>query len=182
VLGLIKFNVQAAIDHVLTQIGVSRGNILDTRADVFDRIAVYLNEHVMETLTVMQTGRAPGVIDANRAPRGSIFIRQEVHRQSHKDPFDTGLMYIDKEHFRAWLSENGGDIKNVVSELMKENIYTVPKSKKAVLSKDLQGTRLPQVTVIGVDLRHPRLAGILDDAAGAASSIAQPQLSLVAKP
>ena len=41
---------------------------------------------------------------------------------------------------------------------------STPKSQKAYFGKDI-GLKIPQCYVVGVNLNHPRLQGILDDAA-----------------
>ncbi len=179
-LGLIDFDHEACMHHILQEIGGLRKNVVEARVDNFERLSRYLNEHVAETLTVMHTGNDKGVVDSNRAIIKSIYIRQDIKRKSRQDPFDVGIMYIDKSHLQKWLADHGGDIKHLINELIADGMYSVPPSKKVVLGKGSQ-VKLMQTTVVGINLKHPRLAGILDEADGVVNSVPLTPLQLVTK-
>ena len=68
---------------------------------------------------------------------------------------------LDRTNFRKWLSSRGADYKTFMQELTEEGIVATPKSQKAYLGKD-SPIKLGQTYVVGVNLNHPRLQGILD--------------------
>jgi hypothetical protein len=70
---------------------------------------------------------------------------------------------VDRAHFRRWLSSKGTDYKGLIQELTEEGALATPASKKAYLGKDTPA-KLGQSYVIGVNLNHPRMQGILDAA------------------
>jgi hypothetical protein len=65
-----------------------------------------------------------------------------------------------------------------MGELQDESVIATPKSNKAYLGKD-SPIKLGQSYVIGVNLTHPRLQGILSDADQAIEDMAYGQLKVV---
>jgi hypothetical protein len=59
-----------------------------------------------------------------------------------------------------------------------ESVIATPKSNKAYLGKD-SPIKLGQSYVIGVNLTHPRLQGILSDADQAIENMAYGQLKMI---
>lgn len=176
-LGMLPIDHEAAMTSVLTNLGRLRSHVIESRTDEFDLLSEYMNEHVRETLTVMHTGVNKGVIDRNRMPE-AVHVRQEVFRNGQADKFDRGIMQINKKHFKEWLIGHGGDIKSMVDAFARAGILRPLASGKAVLGKDF--VRTPQLVAIQVDLNHPRLKGILDDAEEKADIAAQqPHLAVV---
>ena len=53
-----------------------------------------------------------------------------------------------------------------------------PKSEKAYLGKDV-GLKIPQCYVVGINLNHPELLGILDDAQQPIANLMPGQLQAV---
>ena len=126
----------------------------------------------------MHTVGQKATVDHTRLPRGEIRVRFDVFRKDSSAPFDKGTIMIDRTHFRKWLSMRGADYKSFTQELLGENVLATPKSQKFYLGKDTP-IKLGQSYVIGVNLNHPRLQGILDDADTAAEDLVYGNLGLI---
>ena len=72
----------------------------------------------------------------------------------------------------------GADYKTLVAELDGERINVTPKSGRANIGKDTP-IKVGSMYVLGIDLTHPRLVGILNDADDAMERIAQTKLKIV---
>lgn len=176
-LGLIKYDYTKGTQWVLEQLGAIRAVATENRADAFDLLSDYLNEVSDCTVTVMHTGKTIAC-DQSRLARGEIRARFEVMRDKHSDPFNSGVLYIDKGHFRKWLSMRGADYKTLVSVFDVEKINVTPKSGRAVLGKDTP-IKVPGMYVLGVDLTHPRLSALLNDADEAMERVATSRLKVI---
>jgi len=160
---LIAFNHRAGIEWVLAQIGAIRRSITEGKLDAFDMLADYLNESADAAVTVMHTGTMKPIVDFNRLPRGEVRARFDVYRRTASETFSHGTVLLDRTHLRRWLSMKGLDYKTFVQELTDDNAIATPASKKAYLGKDTP-IKLAQTYVVGVNLSHPRMQGILDEA------------------
>ena len=176
--GLIDYNHKDGIEWVLAQVGAIRRAVTEFKIDAFDLLNEYLNEHSDATLTVIQTGTNKPMVDFSRVPRGELRVRFELHRRTNGDMFSHGTVMLDRAHFRRWLALRGADYKTFMGELQDENVVATPKSNKAYLGKD-SPIKLGQSYVIGVNLTHPRLQGILSDADQAIEDLAYGQLKVV---
>ena len=176
--GLIAFDHKPGIEWVLAQVGAIRRAVAEFKVDAFDLLTEYLNENADATLTVTQTGANKPVVDFSRLPRGELRVRFEMYRKSNGDVFSRGVVFLDRTHFRRWLAHRGADYKTFMGELQEENVIATPKSNKAYLGKD-SPIKLGQSYVIGVNLAHPRLQGILSDADQAIEDLAYGQLKSV---
>ena len=176
--GLIDFDHKVGIEWVLSQVGAIRRAAAEFKVDAFDLLTEYLNENADATLTVTQTGTNKPMIDFSRVPRGELRVRFEMYRKSNGDMFSHGTVMLDRTHFRRWLAQRGADYKTFMGELQVENVVATPKSNKAYLGKD-SPIKLGQSYVIGVNLNHPRLQGILSDADQAVEDLAYGQLKIV---
>lgn len=176
--GLIAFDHKVGIEWVLAQVGAIRRAVSEFKVDSFDLLTEYLNENSDATLTVTQTGTNKPMVDFSRIPRGELRVRFELHRRSSGDMFTHGIVMLDRTHFRRWLAQRGADYKTFMGELQEENVIATPKSNKAYLGKD-SPIKLGQSYVIGVNLNHPRLQGILSDADQAIEDMAYGQLKVV---
>lgn len=168
-LGLIQFNHERGIEHVLTQLGALRATVAENEVDSFDIIAEYVNKFADHAVTVMHTGAQKPQPDFNRLPRGAVHIRFDVHRNTPASQFDRGSVLIDRVHFRRWLSTRGGDYRTIMRDIVAQGVDVTPPHSKAFLGKDTP-IKLGQQYVIGVSLAHPRLRGILTDVDDAAAS------------
>lgn len=166
-LGVIQFDHTAGIRFVLDQVGVMRNTVVENQLDVFDHIAEYLNEHAGATITVMHSGASHIQPDYTRLPRGEVRVRFDLYRQTMSSPFDKGIVLLDRRHFRTWLSLRGVDYRSAIRELTVSGANATPPSEKAYFGKHTD-IRLGQQYVVGVNLTHPRLAGVLSDADNAA--------------
>lgn len=160
--GLIGFDHVKSIEWVMSQLGAIRRNVVENRTDCFDLLAEYLNEHADATITVQHTGAAAGTADFHRMPRGDVRVRYDLYRKVLGGEFTHGTVMIDRSHFRKWASVKGADFRQFVADLTAEEAIATPKSQKAYLAKDTP-IKLPQCYVVGVNLSHPRLVGILSD-------------------
>lgn len=176
--GLVKFDYRLAINAVLEQLGAIRKSTVESRMDTFDLLADYLNDSAYSAITVLHTGTSKPMVDLNRMPRGDIRIRFDMYRKSPADLFNSGTLLVDRTHFRKWLSQKGSDYKAFINTIDAENINATPKSKKAYLGKD-SPIKLGQCYVLGINLNHPRLQGILDDADQAVEDLSLGKLKLV---
>ena len=176
--GLIAFEPTDGIEWVLSQVGAIRRAVSEFKVDSFDLLTEYLNENSDATLTVTQTGTNKPIADFSRIPRGELRVRFEMHRKTNGDVFSHGTVMLDRTHFRRWLANRGADYKTFMAELQDESVIATPKSQKAYLGKD-SPIKLGQSYVIGVNLTHPRLQGILSDAEQAIEDLAYGQLKAV---
>jgi hypothetical protein len=176
--GLIAFEPTDGIEWVLAQVGAIRRAVSEFKVDSFDLLTEYLNENSDATLTVTQTGTNKPIADFSRIPRGELRVRFEMHRKTNGDMFSHGTVMLDRTHFRRWLANRGADYKTFMAELQDESVIATPKSQKAYLGKD-SPIKLGQSYVIGVNLTHPRLQGILSDAEQAIEDLAYGQLKAV---
>ena len=176
--GLIAYDHKKGIEWVLAQVGAIRRAVSEFKIDAFDLLTEYLNENSDATLTVTQTGTNKPMVDFSRVPRGELRVRFELHRRSTGDMFSHGTVMLDRTHFRRWLALRGADYKTFMGELQDESVIATPKSNKAYLGKD-SPIKLGQSYVIGVNLTHPRLQGILSDADQAIEDMAYGQLKVV---
>jgi hypothetical protein len=176
--GLIAFEPTDGIEWVLSQVGAIRRAVSEFKVDSFDLLTEYLNENSDATLTVTQTGTNKPIADFSRIPRGELRVRFEMHRKTNGDVFSHGTVMLDRTHFRRWLANRGADYKTFMAELQDESVIATPKSQKAYLGKD-SPIKLGQSYVIGVNLTHPRLQGILSDAEQAIEDLAYGQLKAI---
>lgn len=162
--GLIKYTPEQCIKWATAQLPMLRKSIADNQIDAFDLIAEYINEQAAETVRVMHTmGDSKPIMDFARVPRGSIHVRIDVYRKNVAQMFDSGTVMLSSTHFRKWLSSKGGDWHSLVSSLNTENANATPKSKKFSLGKHTP-IQLPQSYVLGINLSHPRMQALLDQA------------------
>jgi len=176
--GLIAFDHKDGIEWVLAQVGAIRRAVSEFKVDAFDLLTEYLNENSDATLTVTQTGTNKPMVDFSRVPRGELRVRFEMYRRTSGDVLSHGTVMLDRTHFRRWLAQRGADYKTFMGELQDESVIATPKSNKAYLGKD-SPIKLGQSYVIGVNLIHPRLQGILSDADHAIEDMAYGQLKAV---
>ena len=76
------------------------------------------------------------------------------------------------------MSVRGCDYKSFTQELAEESVIATPKSQKAYLGKDTP-VKLGQSYVIGINLNHPRLMGILDAVESNIEDLTQGKFKLV---
>jgi hypothetical protein len=176
--GLIAYDHKDGIEWVLAQVGAIRRAVSEFKIDAFDLLTEYLNENSDATLTVTQTGTNKPMVDFSRVPRGELRVRFEMYRKTNGDVFSHGTVMLDRTHFRRWLAQRGADYKTFMGEMQDESVIATPKSNKAYLGKD-SPIKLGQSYVIGVNLTHPRLQGILSDADQAIEDMAYGQLKMV---
>lgn len=176
--GLIAYDHKDGIEWVLSQVGAIRRAVSEFKVDAFDLLTEYLNENSDATLTVTQTGTNKPMVDFSRVPRGELRVRFEMYRKTNGDVFTHGTVMLDRTHFRRWLAQRGADYKTFMGEMQDESVLATPKSNKAYLGKD-SPIKLGQSYVIGVNLTHPRLQGILSDADQAIEDMAYGQLKMI---
>jgi hypothetical protein len=168
-LGLIQFDYTEGIRFVMNQIGVMRQTIAESQTDAFDLIAEYLNDNASAAVTVMHTGASRIMPDHQRMPRGELRIRFDVYRPAENLPFDRGVVLLDRRHFRTWMATRGADYKSAIRELTESGANATPSSEKAYLGKNTP-IKVGQQYVIGVNLTHPRMIGVLTDVENAVTA------------
>ena len=135
-------------------------------------------DNASAAVTIFHTANQKPTMDYNRVPRGEIRIRYDVYRTGASDPYDRGTMLVDRTHFRKWLSVRGGDYKSVMNDIETQNADATPKSNKACLGRDTP-IKLGQSYVVGVNLSHTRMRGVLDTADQVAEDLAYGQMKVV---
>jgi hypothetical protein len=112
-------------------------------------------------------------------PRADIRLRFDLHKKDAQQPFDSGTLLIDRTFLRKWLSINGVDYRTFVNELDEDQaLVKMAKNKKAYLGKDTP-IKLGQSYIIGLNLKHPRLKGILTDAEDAMDNVVMGKLAAI---
>jgi hypothetical protein len=178
--GIIPFTPERCIRYTLNRLGVIRAALNDSRLDEFELLAEYLNEFAGSAVTVMHTGGKKPMVDTQRLPRGGIFVRFDVFRTKSSDPFDKGLVSIDRTHFKRWLSVRGIDYKGYTKIMDNEGALGSPNAR-LYMGKDTP-IKTGQTRTLQLDLTHPRLLGLLNEAEVAAQNIAMRQIQLVGSP
>ena len=169
--GLIAFDYRLGIEWVLAQVGAIRRAVSEFRVDAFDLLSEYLNDTADMQVQVFHTASQKPTMDYNRVPRGEVRVRFNFYRKSSAETVSSGTVMLDRTHLRRWLSQRGADYKTFINEFTDEGIIATPKSGKAYLAKDTP-IKLGQAYVVGLNLNHPRLHGILTDADEALDNIA----------
>ena len=177
-LGLITYDYTLGTKWILEQLGAIRQSASENKEDAFDILAEYLNDSADAAVTVMHTGTMRPQVDMTRMPRDDIRVRFDIMRPTSGSRFTHGVLLIHRTHFRKWLATSGRDYKTFVGDMTTQGVIASPKSNKAYLGKDTSA-KLGQVTVIGFNLTHPRLEGILNDADQAVEDQAIRKLKLV---
>jgi len=175
---LIAFDFRKPTLWVLEEVGAIRKSIQDNKLDAFDLLAEYFNDCAQTAVTVFHTMGQKPVADHSRMPRADIRIRFDVHRKAPGVQFDKGVVMMDRAHLRKWLSLHGADYRAVLNEITDENALATPRSQKYYLGKDTP-VKTGQTYVVGVNLSHPRLQGILNEADTAVENITLGTLQVV---
>lgn len=160
--GLFQFDYSKCTETVLRQVATIRKNVQDNAIDTFDLISEFTTKFNDMTITAMHTAGSKVYVDTTKIPRGEVRARFDLYRNSHSDPFDRGILLIDRAHFKRWLASIGADYRTVMRDVAAAGIDATPKIGKAYLGKDTS-VKLGQVYVVGISLNHPRLEGILTD-------------------
>lgn len=176
--GWIKFDPAIAINWVLEQTGSIRQNIAANKMDSFDILSEYLNANTRVALTVMHTLGQPPAPLFSRMPREEVRVRYDVMRKAANGLFDHGTVTMDRTHFRQWLAANNVDYRQMMREFETENIIVPVKNNKAYLGKGTD-IKMGQCYVIALNLNHPRLQGILEEADHAFDAQVLGQLKVV---
>lgn len=175
---LVEFAPKVPTDWVLSQMGAIRRTAADSKLDSFDLVAEYMADNASAAVTLFHTGTQKPTLDYNRVPRGEIRIRYDVYRNNSSDQFDRGTMLVDRTHFRKWLATRGGDYKSVMNDIETQNADATPRSNKSCLGRDTP-VKLGQAYVVGINLSHARMRGVLDNVDQAAEDLAYGQMQAV---
>jgi hypothetical protein len=176
--GLILYDHQDATEWALGELKSMKSSAATNRMDAFDALGEFINENMDATLTVMHTPGQKPMRDNNRPYIADILVRYDLYRKSYDGSFDSGTVLVERTKLRKWLSQRGYDYKQFVQEFEAEGILATPKSQKAYFGKDV-GIKIPQCYVVGINLNHPRLQGILDDADQSVNDLTHGQLKVV---
>jgi len=156
------FDGREATVWATSNISEMRDAAADNQRDMFDLIAEYMNEHLSETVQVFHNGDASPLVDYSRLPRNSVHVRIDAYRKGGSTDIKKATMLLDRTHFRKWYASKGQNPREVLGALELEGANATPSSQKASLGKNTT-LSIPQTYVIGVDLTHSRMAGVLDD-------------------
>jgi hypothetical protein len=176
--GLIQYDYEDATEWALSELKSMKVSAATNRMDAFDALGEFINENMDATLTVMHTPGQKPMRDNNRPYIADILVRYDLFRRTYDGKFESGTVLVERTKLRKWLSTRGYDYKAFVQEFEVEGIIATPKSQKAYFGKDV-GIKIPQCYVVGINLNHPRLLGILDDADQAVTDLTYGQLKAV---
>jgi hypothetical protein len=176
--GWFKFDHAVATRWVLEQTGTIRLNIAANKMDAFDILSEYINSNTAMAATVMHTSGQRPVPLIDRIPRAEVRIRFDIYRRTPNSVFDHGTVMVDRTHFRRWLASGNVDYRSLMRAFEHENIVVPIKNDKAYLGKDTP-IKLGQSYVTALNLNHPRLKGILDEADQAYDSLLLGQMQVV---
>lgn len=145
-LGLILFDPMPLWVWAVNTIKAARYERLVDATDDIEVLGRYLNEFAQERITVDETKEGfDSEKKVNYPPRGELHQRFEVN---------SGLLYVEKHHFRTWLSDNHEDWSEIRTKLQEKRIYlsSVRKSLGA-------GTGFPTANVecLKFDLNVPEV-------------------------
>ena len=160
--GITAFNGHDASVWATSNIPEMRAVASDNQRDMFDLIAEYMNEHLSETVQVFHSNNASPYVDFSRLPRNSVRVRIDAYRKDNSTDIKDATLLLDRTHFRKWYASKGQNPREVAGALTLEGANATPNSQKASFGKNTT-LSIPQTYVIGVDLTHPRMAGVLDD-------------------
>jgi len=161
--GWFNFDAALATNWVLDQTGMIRDNIAANKMDSFDILSEYLNANTRVALTMMHTlGQQPAPL-FSRMPKEEIRVRYDVMRKVANGLFDHGTVTVDRTHFRQWLAMNHIDFRQIMRDFEAENIVIPVKNNKTYLGKGTD-IKMGQCYVVSLNLNHPRLQGILEEA------------------
>ena len=176
--GLIQYDYEDATEWALGELKSMKVSAATNRMDAFDALGEFINENMDATLTVMHTPGQKPMRDNNRPYIADILVRYDLFRKTYDGKFESGTVLVERTKLRKWLSTRGYDYKAFVQEFETEGIIATPKSQKAYFGKDV-GIKIPQCYVVGINLNHPRLLGILDDAEQSVTDLTYGQLKAV---
>jgi hypothetical protein len=177
-LGLLDYEYEDATAWAVEELGGMKKAVASNRVDAFDMLGEFINEHASGLLTVMHTPNQKAMRDNNNPYINDLVARYDLYRKSFDGKFETGTLLIERTKLRKWLARRGADYKAFLREFEEEHIIATPKSQKAYMGKDV-GIKIPQCYVVGINLNHPRLQGVLDDAFQAVADQTLGQLQAV---
>lgn len=174
----IRFDHTQGIRWVLEQVGAIRQSISTFKMDSFDILSEYLNDNARVSLTVMHTvGQTPTPL-FSRMPQGEVRIRYDIRRAQPNTIFDHGSVMFDRGHFRSWLALHNADYRKILKDIEADGVLLPVKNNKAYLGKN-SDIKTGQTYVVCINLSHPRLRGILDDADQAHDTQVLGQMKLI---
>lgn len=176
--GLINYDYEDATRWALEEIGSMKTSAATNKMDAFDVLGEYINENMDATVTIMHTPGQKPMRDNNRPYINDILVRYDLHRKTFDGKFESGTVLLERTKLRKYLSRRGVDYKSFIKEFTDEGILATPKSEKAYFGKDI-GIKIPQCYVIGINLNHPRLMGVLDDAEQSVADLTHGQMKVV---
>ena len=167
---IVAYSPEDAIKWAIGQLTAMRQAITDNQHDMFDLVAEYMNEHLAETVQVFHSPNSSPLVDYQRLPRNSVRVRIDAYRNTGSTDITKAIMFLDRTHFRKWYADKGQNPREFVSALQAEGADATPSSQKGTLGKNTP-LAIPQTYVIGIDLTHPRMAGVLDDVVEASKQV-----------
>lgn len=176
--GLIKYEHQDATTWALQELGAMKTSVAANRTTAFMVLGEFVKSQMDSTVTVMHTPSQKPMRDNNRPYVNDVVVRYDLHRKTFDGSFESGTVLIERTKLRRWLSQRGHDFKAFLREFELEGIIVTPKSEKAYLGKDI-GLKIPQCYVVGINLNHPELQGILDDAQQPIANLTMGQMKVV---
>jgi len=159
--GIIDFSQEDSTRWVLGQLDNMRETVADNFRDNFDLLGEYVNEHLNSIVLVHHDpGKDPAPV-YELLPKGPIRIRIDGRRNRGSTKLAGGTILLERTHFRQWFAKRGGDVRDLMNQIIMDGADATPATKKASLGK-FTPLSPPQCYVIGINLKHPRLQSILE--------------------
>jgi hypothetical protein len=174
--GLIQFDHVRTLSWQLKQMNAIRREIKGIKKDSMDYLTEYLNEFSPNAVTVWYVrGQSfKPVVDApNTNYRNSgIHIRFELYKPDNQSAPDSGILMLDKSHFRKWLTSKSGDYREFISDMDSMGIMAYEEGKRQYLAKHTE-IRTGQTRTIGLDMNNTQLQFLIEN------KEQEPELSVV---
>jgi hypothetical protein len=159
---IIDFGPTDCMNWVTDQLVENRTTITENHRDLFDLLTEYMNAHLADTIRLTHNSGPYPLVAMGSPSMRSIKIRIDTYRLAPGKPIQRAVMLLDRGPFRKWLAAKGANPREFTQQLKQLGADATPQSGKSSLGKQTV-IALPQSYVIGIDLTHPRMVGVLDD-------------------
>ena len=164
--GLIQFDYVRTLGWQLKQMNAIRREIKGIKKDSMDYLTEYLNEFSPNAVTVWYVrGQSfkPVVEAPNTNYRNSgIHVRFELYKPDSQSAPDSGMLMLDKAHFRRWLTAKSGDYREFISDMDSMGIMAYEEGRRQYLAKHTE-IRTGQTRTIGLDLNTSQLQFLIEN-------------------
>lgn len=162
---LIAFDYKRTILWQLKEMNAIRREIKNIKKDSMDYLSEYLNEFNHASVTVIYTvgGKFRPVVDEPAtSSRHGVYIRFELYKKNMNDVPDSGVLMVDKSHFRRWITSKSGDYREFVKDMDNMGALAFEEGRRQYLTKHTS-IRTGQARVVGLNLSIPELSFMIEN-------------------